>query len=170
VMSGTPESGDDLAPPDERFWVKYSPHHELPVSSASSVALHVLVIGLILLIAYVLGTVRHEASQPPQLDAVEIEGAAGLGGDSTGAGTGGSTDGERTELAKNASPQDRNDVPPPKATLKLPDDSPKTPLDVPKTTETSEPFEGAVLSQLDEVQKAARDDFERQTRPIPTRT
>src|SRR5437588_6756061 len=33
-------------PPDERFWRRYSPHHELPLSSVSSVALHLLVVGL----------------------------------------------------------------------------------------------------------------------------
>ena len=32
--------------PEERFWKKYSPHFEFPLSSVGSVALHVLVIGL----------------------------------------------------------------------------------------------------------------------------
>jgi hypothetical protein len=37
--------------PDERFWVRYSPHHELPLSSVSSFSIHVLIIGLLLLFA-----------------------------------------------------------------------------------------------------------------------
>src|SRR5262249_24656059 len=44
--------------PDERFWVRYSPHHELPLSATGSVTLHALVFGLLLLagvIAAVLG-------------------------------------------------------------------------------------------------------------------
>jgi hypothetical protein len=36
-------------PPDERFWKRRSPHGELPLSATGSVALHVLVIGLLLL-------------------------------------------------------------------------------------------------------------------------
>ena len=30
-----------LAPPDEQFWDRYSPHHEFPLSSIGSVALHI---------------------------------------------------------------------------------------------------------------------------------
>lgn len=30
-----------LAPPDEEFWDRYSPHHEFPLSSIGSVALHI---------------------------------------------------------------------------------------------------------------------------------
>src|SRR5438105_13711192 len=36
------------APFEEPFWSRYSPHHEFPLSSATSVALHVLaLVGLI---------------------------------------------------------------------------------------------------------------------------
>src|SRR5262249_14132784 len=35
-------------PPDERFWKKYSPHHELPISGATSAALHALALTLLL--------------------------------------------------------------------------------------------------------------------------
>jgi hypothetical protein len=62
----------EAQPPDERFWVKYSPHHELPVSGASSVGLHALVIGLILLVGFLVSQARQHRSQPPLLDAVEV--------------------------------------------------------------------------------------------------
>jgi hypothetical protein len=38
-----------LVPRDERFWQRYSPHHEFPLSSAASIALHVLAIGVLVL-------------------------------------------------------------------------------------------------------------------------
>ena len=36
-----------LVPEDERFWQRYSPHHEFPLSSVASVALHVLAIAVL---------------------------------------------------------------------------------------------------------------------------
>jgi hypothetical protein len=39
-------------PPEEKFWQRYSPHREMPVSAASSLALHALVIGGLLLLAW----------------------------------------------------------------------------------------------------------------------
>jgi hypothetical protein len=36
-----------LLPPDERFWKRYSPHHEFPLASTTSVFLHGLVIGIL---------------------------------------------------------------------------------------------------------------------------
>jgi hypothetical protein len=38
-----------LAPPDEQFWIRYSPHGEAPLAGVGSGALHVLVFGLLLL-------------------------------------------------------------------------------------------------------------------------
>jgi hypothetical protein len=37
--------------PDERLWVKYSPHHELPLSSVSSFTAHVLAVGMLVICA-----------------------------------------------------------------------------------------------------------------------
>src|SRR5206468_303868 len=42
-------------PPDEKFWVKYSPHHELPVSGMASLAWHTLAIVLVVAVAWVVG-------------------------------------------------------------------------------------------------------------------
>jgi hypothetical protein len=47
-------------PPEEKFWKRYSPHHELPLSTASSVLIHaialtVLIVGSVLLAKYGFG-------------------------------------------------------------------------------------------------------------------
>lgn len=50
----TPPPGP-LAPPDEEFWEKYSPHYEFPLSSIGSIAMHIgalaIFIGLLWLLA-----------------------------------------------------------------------------------------------------------------------
>lgn len=43
-----------LAPPSEEFWDKYSPHHEFPLSSVGSIALHIGGLVLILLALWLL--------------------------------------------------------------------------------------------------------------------
>src|SRR5262245_52595677 len=45
-----PATSKSLTPPEERFWQRYSPHYEFPISSVSSLAIHVL-IGLTLFLA-----------------------------------------------------------------------------------------------------------------------
>jgi hypothetical protein len=49
----------DLIPPDERFWVRYSPHHEFPLANVTSFVAHVLAFGLILVLAAWIGTGRN---------------------------------------------------------------------------------------------------------------
>src|SRR5690349_3799745 len=41
-----------LVPPEEKFWQRYSPHREMPVSLAGSLLLHGLVLGVLLLLAW----------------------------------------------------------------------------------------------------------------------
>jgi hypothetical protein len=72
-----------LVPPEEQFWVRYSPHHEFPLSTITSFALHVLVIGLMLLFAFVLVAARPVHQMP-----VEAVRFAGGGGNPHGAGDG----------------------------------------------------------------------------------
>jgi hypothetical protein len=48
----TTEPAKQRTPPAEEFWQRYSPHHEFPVSSITSVALHILVIVALLLGAW----------------------------------------------------------------------------------------------------------------------
>jgi hypothetical protein len=65
-------------PPEEQFWLRYSPHHEFPLSSATSVALHVLVLvflGLAAWVAIRLG-LGYE-NKPPSVSAVSLDAGGG---------------------------------------------------------------------------------------------
>lgn len=84
------------APPDDSIWVRYSPHHEFPLSSVASVALHVLVGGLLVLgVIYApkLGCLASKEA-PVDIGAIEIVpgpndvARAGGGGGAGGAGAG----------------------------------------------------------------------------------
>jgi hypothetical protein len=78
-----------LVPPDERFWKRYSPHHEFPLSSVGSFTLHALILGLLILASLtglfqMMGLTKGD---PPPIEAVTI-GPGGGGGDPRGAGKG----------------------------------------------------------------------------------
>jgi hypothetical protein len=76
-----------LVPPDEAFWIRYSPHHELPLSSVSSFAIHALIIGLLLLLAYPLAHLFVKPLHRPAVEAVRFESGGG-GGKAHGVGGG----------------------------------------------------------------------------------
>ena len=44
-----------LLPPEEKFWQRYSPHSEAPLSGVTSAVVHVLFVGLLLLVLFVHG-------------------------------------------------------------------------------------------------------------------
>jgi hypothetical protein len=67
--------GKPLVPPDEQFWVRYSPHHEFPLSSITSITLHLLLILLLLVgiwLAWKLGWTEDTRGVP--IDPVVLEG------------------------------------------------------------------------------------------------
>jgi hypothetical protein len=64
-------------PPDEAFWIRYSPHHEFPLSAVTSFVLHALVVALLLLVALKLIIV--DKPPPPPV----IIGAVWMGGNRT---------------------------------------------------------------------------------------
>jgi hypothetical protein len=72
------------APPDERFWQRYSPHHEFPLSVAGSIVLHAVCFFLLLLIVGgLLARWLNLNPEPPEISAVAmVEG--GGGGDPQG--------------------------------------------------------------------------------------
>jgi hypothetical protein len=76
---------DAAAPPDERFWVKYSPNQELPVSGLSSLSIHALILLLLIGLFMVVGSTR-ERAMPVEALAIEGEGpdTGGGGGDPNG--------------------------------------------------------------------------------------
>jgi len=77
----TPVKSAANQPPDERFWVKYSPNHELPLSSVASLAWHVLGIGLLLFVGYV---INWNFKKDMPLDVIELADGGG-GGNGGGA-------------------------------------------------------------------------------------
>ena len=77
-----------LVPPDERFWKRYSPHHEAPLSGVSSFALHLLLIPLLLLIGWVKTKLHDEdENRSASVDVVRIKPGGG-GGSKSGVGGG----------------------------------------------------------------------------------
>src|SRR5215469_11150839 len=74
-----------LVPPDERFWKRYSPHGELPLSGAGSLALHLLIFGLMLLSAWLAYAVFSHTTRSLPVEAVRLD-AGGGGGNPHGHG------------------------------------------------------------------------------------
>jgi hypothetical protein len=73
---------------DEPIMVRYSPHHEFPLSTVSSVGLHALVIGLLIIGGIVIARLNWGGDvAPPPSDAVAMEPGGG-GGNPNGIGNG----------------------------------------------------------------------------------
>jgi hypothetical protein len=111
-MSQQPPASEEkeLLPPEERFWQRYSPRHEFPLSSVGSVVLHVLSIGALVVIGYVISrTSNDEQKAPPSLDVIAAPGLppmnAGGGGEPGGSDTApGGTNTKGKEIAANEPP------------------------------------------------------------------
>lgn len=72
--------------PDEKFWVRYSPHHEFPLSGMTSLVLHALAIGVLVLASFRVALLQQsDVLKPPSMDVVQLEGGGsgleGLGGE-----------------------------------------------------------------------------------------
>src|SRR6266446_3181166 len=70
-----------LVPPEEKFWERYSPHQEMPLSGVGSFTLHFLAIGLVVLMA--IGVIK--LGVPPkvsvEIQPIEPGGGGSLDGD-----------------------------------------------------------------------------------------
>jgi hypothetical protein len=73
----TPAVAPRRQPPEEQFWKHYSPHHEFPLSSVTSVGLHVLVLLLLMLLGWVAYKLGIEDTKPPDIVAVVVAGGGG---------------------------------------------------------------------------------------------
>jgi len=81
-----PEDKKELLPPDEKFWQRYSPHYEMPLAGMASVLAHALIFGILFVSGLIaLMNWRGEASRPPNMDVIQIEGG-GIGLDDPGGG------------------------------------------------------------------------------------
>lgn len=91
VQTPPPETNEDQSPSWlQKFWHRYSPFGELPISSAASVSLHILVA---VLLALGLGSLANRTQRPPSVSSVMVgdgdDSAPGFGEDGlpTGDGT-----------------------------------------------------------------------------------
>src|SRR5947209_9503000 len=80
-----------LIPPEEKFWQRYSPHNEAPLSGVTSTVIHALAIGLLLLIIYVHSMTKlDDATRALPLEVVKFgagkDGQGGAGGVGPGGG------------------------------------------------------------------------------------
>jgi hypothetical protein len=83
----TSAAKSSLTPPDERFWQRYSPHAEFPLSSAGSFAIHAILFGLLALLAF-LGTLWfNQGGRSLPVEAVRLD-LGGGGGHPRGHGDG----------------------------------------------------------------------------------
>src|SRR5262245_41008025 len=92
--------------PDERFWVRYSPHHELPLSGLGSLAIHGLVLALAVVLA-ALGFALWKEDKSLPVEAVALAGGGGgqPDGDGSDASDRNPTPRENVEATKPRDPQ-----------------------------------------------------------------
>jgi hypothetical protein len=69
---------------EEAFWRRYSPHHELPLSSATSVALHVLALSALIVAGWFVANLLDKSKL--EVDTLEMATLAGGGGSRQGEG------------------------------------------------------------------------------------
>lgn len=167
-------SNRPLVPPDEQFWIRYSPHHEFSLSSLGSIVVHAGIIGGLILVGTLLAMRRDsDVLRPPTMDVVQMsEGGAG-DGNPGGQGDGnirkGDPDGPK-EFRKvaNASPEKPNlqsptinlaNLPKTETNLEMPTldgDDPSVPaLDNSALTQLNK----AALEQVDKAMEIARTSF-----------
>jgi hypothetical protein len=84
-MATASENKTPASPPDEKFWVRYSPHHECILSGLSSITLHALVVGLLFLSWFIFTLARtSEEYRPPRMDVVTLPAGGEPGGGTPG--------------------------------------------------------------------------------------
>jgi hypothetical protein len=64
MTSTVPSPSRSSTPPEEQFWQRYSPHYEFPLSSATSVGLHILVFLLLALGAWWIARMTSAEQRP----------------------------------------------------------------------------------------------------------
>src|SRR5262245_32803884 len=65
-------------PPDEKFWKRYSPHHEFPLSTVASIAVHVIIGGVIVFTGYYI--LKLQVKAPLPMEPITIAGGGGTVG------------------------------------------------------------------------------------------
>lgn len=115
--AAVPESPPS-APPDEQFWVRYSPHHEFPLSSVGTLCLYAVLAILIWVAAKFLPLLLTN-TEPIPVEPIEVVDSGG-GGDPNGTGAGPGKE-QPTEDLPQENPQDlANKYKPPVSLADLP--------------------------------------------------
>ncbi len=91
-----------IAPPEEQFWEKYSPHYEFPLSSVGSLFLHVGGLVVFLLALWLLSKLTTSDSTALPIRVMSVS------GDADGPGKEGGEGGSPTENVENPLPMARN--------------------------------------------------------------
>jgi hypothetical protein len=79
------KTDSNLTPPDEQFWIRYSPHYEMPLSWVGSGAIHFLIFGLLVLIGIAI-PLLFSSPAPVPMDVVRLDVNGGGGGNVNGIG------------------------------------------------------------------------------------
>jgi hypothetical protein len=134
-------------PSEESMWVRYSPHHEFPLSTATSVGVHILIVFLLILVGWV-GSyfLIFGGNPPPEVGAVVLDG--GGGGNPHGV-----KDGVRDGFAKEDVQQPTDAVPTtPSADVDVKVDEKPPDLTIPKTdNDSSRVVSGEASSKLSKI-------------------
>ncbi len=128
-MSKNPSTPDNNAPkkkapapPDERFWKRYSPHHEFPLSLSSSVFLHVIALVILIFGGVLLAIIGLAPKEAIAVDTITI---AGGGGNPDGYGN------QRGEGIISGPEAVEKDKPPEKIAKTVPNEKLQNPEDTP---------------------------------------
>ncbi len=102
-----------LMPPDEKFWKRYSPHHEAPVSGVSSLTLHILIPCLIAMYFFIFGKYLQEANKPLPLSVVAIGNPLSGGGGNPSGVDGGDPSTKEAAAPEQQVKNEKTEPPPP---------------------------------------------------------
>ena len=161
-----PKPPKPVVPPDESMWQKYSPHFELPLASATSVFLHGTVIGMLVIVTvFSLFAAAEEASKPPRMDVVMIEGDGngfeGLGGEAGLPGAKDAGGDKRTEnITPNADPSQAERTPRPFKDAPLE-------LGVPIIDDGKAPLNSEITIELERLAAEAREQADKVQKTSP---
>jgi hypothetical protein len=145
-----------LVPPEEAFWKRYSPHHEFPVSGATSIALHAIAIVFLILMTWWLFSLTRKPSDVPELIPVAMSGEDTKGRASGGGQSGGTRGADRESVPEDPAegdPKEDGDPAEAPALKDLPDDPA---VEVPSHKDGSRTIvHGKVLEDLGDIGRKA---------------